>query len=188
MHNAFGHTPKENTAETGTAVGAYDDQVCGPTPGFFDDYIGDAFSISVEQSFLHRDTRLPDHFFGLRQYFFTAASHYFLKLSIVEINFTIRKKDYLDNMQQFQLCTLPNLSGEAKRFFKRALRGRTPVTGHQDALIHRHPESSLDANFRTEENHPPRQPCLFRSVGDKVHVLVCSRGLFRHAPHGSGPY
>ncbi len=53
MHNAFGHTSKENTAETGTAVGAYDDQVGGPTPGFFDDDVGDALSISLEQSFLH---------------------------------------------------------------------------------------------------------------------------------------
>ena len=121
MHDAFGNTPKENTAETGTAVGAYDDQVGGPTPGFFDDYGGDPFSIRLEQSFLHRDARPPDHFFGLRQYFFAAASHYFLKLSIVEINFAIRKKDHLDNMQQFQLCALPDLSSKAKRFLKCAL-------------------------------------------------------------------
>ena len=138
MHNAFGHTPKENTAETGTAVGTYDDQVGGPTPGFFDDYIGDAFSISVEQSFLHRDTRLLDHFFGLRQYFFTAASHYFLKLSIVEVNFTVGKKDYLDNMQQFQLRALPRLPGEAKRFLKCPLGSWASVNGHQDTLIHGH--------------------------------------------------
>ena len=138
MHNAFGHTSKENTAETGTAVGAYDDQVGGPTPGFFDDDVGDAFSISLEQSFLHCDTRLPDHFFGLRQYFFAAASHDFLKLSIVEVNFTVGEKDYLDNMQQFQLRALPRLLAEAKRFLKRSLGRWTPVNGHQDTLIHGH--------------------------------------------------
>ena len=49
-------------------------------------------------------------------------------------------------------------------------------------------KSSLDANFGTKESNSPRQPCLFRRLGDKVNILICAGSFFRYAPHGSGPY